>query len=75
MEENIIDKNQWQLGQYFAAAISCISPKGKYPGKPVFQIDNKNNSGYAESKEEVAVFEMKQRMNILNNTGLPESPM
>lgn len=35
---------------------------------------NSENS-YQESQEEVAVFEMKQRIALLRKQGLPESPM
>lgn len=72
------DLKQWQLGQYILAAISTIA-KGKYPKKPAFQIEEQENkekhSGYKESQEEIAVFEMKQRINLLRKSGLPESPI
>lgn len=75
LQRNREDVSQWQLGQYITAAISTIG-KGKYPKEPMFQIrDNTGNSDYKESKEEVAVFEMKQRINILKKQGLPESPI
>ncbi len=70
------DLKQWQLGQYVAAAVSCIFPKGKYPKKPMFQIESgAEHNEYKESNEEVAVFEMKQRINALRKQGLPESPI
>lgn len=76
LERNEKDIQQWQLGQYMAAAVSCVFPKGKYPKKPMFQIkDFERESIYKESQEEVAVFEMKQRINLLRQSGLPESPM
>lgn len=75
MQMNQEDLRQWQLGQYITAAISCIFPKGKYPKKPMFQIEeHEEHNGYKESKEETAVFEMKQRINLLRKSGLPESP-
>ena len=45
----------------------------EYPKKPYELYETKNNER-TESKEEVAVFEMKQRINILKNQGFPESP-
>lgn len=75
MEENISDARNWQLGQYFAEAIGTMF-KGKYPKKPLFQLEDENGAnGNAESREEVAVFEMKQRINLLKRSGLPDSPM
>lgn len=78
-KKNEEDLKQWQLGQYVAAAISCAFPKGKYPKKPMFQIEDRiseeESTRYKESKEETAVFEMKQRINLLRRSGLPESPI
>lgn len=69
------DIKQWQLGQYILAAISTIG-KGKYPKKPMFQIKEVEKiCNYKESDEEVAIYEMKQRISLLRKSGLPESPM
>lgn len=52
--------------------------KGKveYPDKPYFYEENnkKIENTNKESNEEVAVFEMKQRIRMLRESGLPESP-
>ncbi len=75
VQKNEQDLLQWQMGQYMAAAVSCVFPKGKYPKKPMFQVeDNFKKNGNKESKEEIAVFEMKQRIKALRMQGLPESP-
>lgn len=78
-KRNEEDLKQWQLGQYIAAAITCNFSKQKYPQKPVFQIVEQKNkekhSEYKESQEEIAIFEMKQRINLLRQNGLPESPL
>lgn len=59
-----------------AAAVSCIFPKGKYPKEPIFQAKEEiKTNGYKESQEEIAIFEMKQRINLLRKSGLPESPI
>lgn len=75
MERDEKDIIQWQLGQYFAAAVSCMFPKGKYPKQAMFQSEkiSKTNRN-KESKEAVAVFEMSQRIKILGQQGLKESP-
>lgn len=49
--------------------------KLEYIKKPIFnEIGNTDNTN-KESKEEIAVFEMKQRTRLLEKSGLPESPM
>lgn len=70
------DIEQWKLGQYMAAAITCNFSKHKYPKEPMFQIkDDTKHNDYKESQEDVAIFEMKQRINLLRRSGLPESPI
>lgn len=74
---NIFDAQNWKLGQYIMASIgSAFSKNIKYPKEPMFQIaDNLSGNGYKESQEEVAIYEMKQRIELLRQKGLPESPM
>lgn len=71
------DIENWQLGQYISASIgSVLSKKGKYPNKPMFQLeDGFTKNTYKESQEEVAIYEMKQRIKFLEKQGLPQSPM
>jgi hypothetical protein len=68
----VIDMKMWEMGVYVMKGIvACFSDKG-YPDKPLFgENSEKENS----NQEEVAVFEMKQRINELKKQGLPESPM
>lgn len=76
LQKNREDLEQWQLGQYMAVAVSCVFPKGEYPKKPMFQIkEEMKKNNYKESQEEIAIFEMKQRINLLRENGLPESPL
>ena len=76
LQINKEDMAQWKLGQYIAAAITCNFSKHKYPKKPMFQIkDNISSVSRKESREEVAIFEMKQRIKALRMQGLPESPI
>lgn len=77
-EKNIIAHLQ---GVYFADAImstvgNALFKGGKhsYPKKP-YKFFEENISDNNNSNEEIAVFEMKQRINALNNMGLKESPM
>lgn len=49
--------------------------KTKYIEEPLFAKDFTAKNGYKESQEEVAVYEMKQRIKMLKQKGLPESPM
>ena len=43
IEEIMFDVKQWQLGQYIGLAFGCMFPKGKYPKKPMFQIEDDTN--------------------------------
>lgn len=73
----------WLSNQYTSSAVSvavehCLAgrkAKSKYIEKPFLQYIFKEKNDYKESKEETAVFEMKQRINLLRKAGLPESPM
>lgn len=71
------------FGNYYASALNLIldhtfskHAHSEYIGKPILSDLNlnENETEYSESKEEVAVFEMKQRINMLRGQGLPESP-
>lgn len=60
----------------FGAGLAGKSSKAKFYDKPFLQeIDEMEITGSKESREEIAVFEMKQRTNALKNMGLKESPM
>lgn len=78
------DEEMWLwFGTYGISAVSaaiqqCFGKSGtkpKYIEKPILEIEEVKKSEYAESQEEVAVFEMKQRIELLRQKGLPESPM
>lgn len=49
--------------------------KSEYIKKAISLQDENAENGNEESQEEVAVFEMKQRIEMLRQKGLPESPM
>lgn len=78
------DYMNWLNNQYTLSAVSvavehCLAgkkAKSQYVEKSFLQeYAEENQSGYKESKEEVAIFEMKQRINLLRQSGLPESPL
>lgn len=76
------DEEVWAwIGRYGLSALAVAiehnfakNPKSHYVKKPMLQTEKENVSGGIESKEECAVFEMKQRIQFLRNQGLPESP-
>ena len=77
------DEEMWMWwGNYGISALMfsiehCFSGQKarlEYIKKPVLSEEAKEKNGYKESQEEVAVFEMKQRMKLLREKGLPESP-
>ncbi len=71
-------------GEYGLSAVTvavehCIHGRkasSKYIEKPILSIiqENTKENTYKESKEEIAVFEMKQRIKFLEKQGLPQSP-
>lgn len=84
-EEKIKEQDYlaWLFNQYTLSAVTVAvehnlagkKAKSKYIEKPFLQecLEEKA-SGYKESNEEIAIFEMKQRINLLRKQGLPESP-
>lgn len=72
LKRNEQDVIQWQLGQYMAAAISCVFPKGKYPKKPMFQIEE-NTGKITERDIEMAILTERRYMAMAENKGLPET--
>jgi hypothetical protein len=75
------DELMWIMGQYVLSATifsveHCLAgkkAKSEYIKEPML----KNIDGEPEEKqgqEEVAVFEMKQRIKLLEKQGLPQSP-
>lgn len=72
IKKNEEDLKQWQLGQYILAAVSCISPKGKYPKKPMFQIGEKPGE-ITEKDIQMAILTEQKYMAMAVNRGLPET--
>lgn len=84
LERKMRDEEMWLwFGTYGISAVSaaiqqCFGKsrtKPKYIEKPILEIEEEKKSQYTESQEEVAVYEMKQRIELLRQKGLPESPM
>ena len=80
------DTEMWTMGQYIMSAIDASicnhsfwrgkhGAAHKYVEQPFSYTGQETESGYKESKEEIAVYEMKQRTKLLRKQGLPESPM
>lgn len=74
------DEDMYVIGIYTQRAVEvaiehCLAgrkAKSRYFDKPISRNMEKNNN---TGQEEVAVFEMKQRIKMLKNQGLPESPI
>jgi len=63
----------WLDGYYVVEAIACTFGKGKYPKNPLLE-EEKEEKIKNNLNKEIAVFEMKQRIRLLRESGLPESP-
>lgn len=86
-EEKIKEQDYlaWLFNQYTLSAVSvavehCLAgrkAKSQYIKEPILQnmLKKTGANKYKESQEEIAIFEMKQRINLLRKSGLPESPM
>lgn len=72
LEKNERDTLQWQMGQYMAAAVSCVFPKGKYPKNPIFQI-TEEKEGITERDIQMAILTEQRYMAIAIGKGLPET--
>lgn len=77
------DYLQWQWwGSYGLSAVCfavdhCLNGKkarSKYLDRQIFADIEEPQGKYKESREECAVYEMKQRIKMLREHGLPESP-
>lgn len=61
---------------YFAIEHSLSKkPRSEYEKRPILSQNFEDRNASKESQEEVAVFEMKQRIKALRMQGLPESPV
>lgn len=77
------DHNMWTwFGNYATSAVYVAidtfihgrKATSKFIEKAVMSLEEEREPKYKESNEEVAVYEMKQRIRILRESGLPESP-
>lgn len=84
LEKEEEDRNSWQRwGDYGISALifaidHCLNgdkARTTYVEKPISEkIAHDNEPKYKESNEEIAIWEMKQRIKALREQGLPESP-
>lgn len=91
LEQKQMDMQNHMLGRYVRLSIlstignstwfkSKSAPPFEYPETAFLQQEEetqekKEKNGNVESQEEIAVFEMKQRIRQIQKQGLPESPM
>lgn len=90
LEQQQIDAQNHMLGSYVRHAIlstignsqwfkSKAAQPHEYPEIPYLKQEvrekEKRNNGNKESQEEIAVYEMKKRINLLKKQGLPEGPI
>ena len=85
-KRKIEDEKMWYMGQYIMSALDSTvcnnsfwkgkhGTASKYFKEPLFShLDKPNEGKYKESNEEIAVFEMKKRTNLLLKSGLQQSP-
>lgn len=80
------DEQMWIMGRYvlealnvafshFSAGLAGKKSHTEYFKKPILHDIEEKDNGNPESREEIAAFEMKQRIKLLKQQGLPESPM
>lgn len=80
-----MDYLMWTMGVYVKSAVlvavdhvlNAKKAKSEYIEKPLLaeMEEEKTVKKNKESNEQVAVYEMKQRINLLKQQGLPESPI
>ena len=86
-KRRIHDEEMWLMGQYNLEAFNVVlshtvagifgkNCKAEYPKQAFLQrgLKDATTNTNKESQEEVGVYEMKQRINLLRKYGLPESP-
>lgn len=87
LHQQQIDMQNHMLGRYVRMSILSTlgnsqwfkgnhTPPFEYPDMPFLQQEvKKSENGNVESNEEIAVYEMRQRIRQLEKQGLPESPI
>ena len=68
---------EYGIASHVFAIDHCLNGRkatSKYLDRPIFSSIEEPDGKYKESREECAVYEMKQRIKILREQGLPESP-
>lgn len=83
LEQKHKDAMAWSVcGSYLLSAVGvavehCLAgrnARSEYIDKPLFRNYEQNNE-YGESQEEIAVFEMKQRIKLITKNGMNKSPI
>ena len=82
LEQRHKDTMAWSVcGSYLLSAVGvavehCLAgrnARSEYINRPLFRNDEINE--YGESQEEIAVFEMKQRIKLITKNGMNKSPI
>lgn len=80
IEQDRLQHMWW--GNYGVSALivaidTCFNKnsKAEFVKEPLLSDVSENKTSYKESNEEIAVFEMKQRIKLLEKQGLPQSPI
>lgn len=83
LKKKMEDEIAWaQWGNYGISALVVAldhglrgrKAKSKYIDRAVMSDGEIKSSSYQESNEQIAIYEMKQRIKMLREEGLPESP-
>lgn len=80
IEQDRLQHMWW--GNYGVSALivaidTCFNKNSKeeFIKEPLLSEVSEKETSYKESNEEIAVFEMKQRIKLLEKQGLPQSPI
>lgn len=80
IEQDRLQHMWW--GNYGVSALivaidACFNKnsKAEFVKEPLLSKVSEMKTSYKESNEEIAVFEMKQRIKLLEKQGLPQSPI
>lgn len=86
IKREIADEQAWLQGRYnleafmvafshFSCGLSGKRSDAKFMEQPLMQAHKKLNTTEGTSNEAVAVYEMKQRIKMMEQQGLPASPI
>lgn len=82
LKQRMQDEQMWLMGMYVQSAVATAvernlyghKARSKYIEQPLLRQEEKGSKN-ENSREEAAVFEMDQRIHILRQQGMEESPV